>query len=254
MNPRVALLVALTCCGTSPQVAVAAKSPPLPPGFVYLSDVAPTIVQDIRYAGPHNFLGRRVAGYLAPVCVLPERTARALQSVQHELVAVGLTLRVYDCYRPQRAVADMVAWSKNPLDQTLKAEYYPRVGKTRLLALGYVARKPANARGGAVDLTIQRLPVQPEAPWTPGEHSCVAPFLARYHDGSIDMGTNYDCLDPLARVDARMGGFAGAHREILRDVMEKRGFTQSPADPWWHFTLKSEPFPQTYFDFPVRSK
>ncbi len=249
MKRCVAMVVALACCAAAPHAPAARAS--LPPGFVSLSDVAPTIVQDMRYAGPHNFVGRRLAGYLAPVCVLTERAARTLAKAQDELLAAGLTFRVYDCYRPQRAVDDVIAWSKNVLDQRMKAEYYPRVGKSRLLALGYIAARSAHARGSAVDLTIQRLPVASPLPWAPDLHSCVAPFLARYHDGSIDMGTTYDCLDPLARADANIGGFAGTHREMLRAVMEKHGFIQMPSDAWWQFTLKSEPFPRTSFNFSI---
>jgi zinc D-Ala-D-Ala dipeptidase len=231
----------------------ATTRPGLPAGFVYLSDIAPTIVQDVRYAGSHNFLGRAVAGYLAPACVLTERAAQALAKAQTELEAAGLTFRVYDCYRPQRAVDDFIAWSKNASDQKMKAEYYPRIDKSRVFERGYLAARSAHTRGSGVDLTIQRLPILARAPWEPGKHSCIAPFLQRYHDGSIDMGTNYDCLDPLSLATADAGGFAGTHRLLLRNVMEKYGFAPT-GTTWWEFTLRSEPFPKTYFDFPVTAK
>ncbi|MEO6836236.1 MAG: M15 family metallopeptidase [Candidatus Tumulicola sp.] len=252
MRRSIALLVVLACGAATGQVR---PGPPrLPAGFAYLSDVAPTVVQDIRYAGSHNVLGRPVPGYLAPACVLTQRAARALAQTQEELLAAGLTLRVYDCYRPQRAVNAMLAWSKNAPDQRMKGEDYPRVDKGQIFALGYLSSKSAHTRGSAVDLTIERLAAASPLPWVAGRHSCIAPFVERYHDGSIDMGTNYDCMDPLSRTDAPVGGFAGTHRAMLRGVMEKHGFIAQKQEAWWHFTLRSEPFPKTYFDFPVTSK
>ena len=115
--------------------------PTRPPDFVYLRDVAPSIVQDMRYAGYHNFLGRPVAGYRAAECILTRQAAEALAKVQAELEALQLTLHVYDCYRPQRAVNDFIAWSKIPSEQTMKAEFYPRVDKALFFKLGYVAAK-----------------------------------------------------------------------------------------------------------------
>jgi zinc D-Ala-D-Ala dipeptidase len=245
---RAAALAALVlcCAATHP-----APRPALPAGFVYLSSTAPSIVQDVRYAGGHNLVGRALRGYLAPACVLTRAAARALAAAQRELLAAGLTLRVYDCYRPQRAVDELFAWARDPRDQSMKAEYYPRVLKGQLFALGYLEAPSSHSRGSAVDLTIQRLPVTPATVWVPGEHSCVAAFVARYHDGSIDMGTNYGCMDPLSRVDASAGAVADSHRNLLRELMEKHGFVTTGEEEWWHFTLRDEPFPKTYFDFPV---
>ena len=243
----VALAALVVCCAAAPRP----PTPALPGGFVYLSSVAPAIVTDIRYAGPHNLVGRALRGYLAPACVLTRAAAQALAAAERELLEAGLTLRVYDCYRPQRAVDDLLAWSKDPYDQRMKAEYYPRVSKGKLVELGYLEARSSHARGSAVDLTIQRLPVSPAAVWVPGEHSCIAPFIARYHDGSIDMGTNYDCMDPLSRLGAAAGAVADSHRNLLRDLMKKHGFATTDAEEWWHFTLRDEPFPKTYFDFPV---
>ena len=245
---RAAALAALAlCCAATPPAPTAA----LPAGFVYLSSAAPSIVQDIRYAGPHNLVGRALRGYRAAACVLTRAAARALAAAQRELLEAGLTLRVYDCYRPQRAVDDLLAWSRDPYDQRMKAEYYPRVLKGRLFALGYLQAPSSSSRGSAVDLTIQRLPLTPATLWVAGERSCIAPFLARYHDGSIDMGTNYGCMDPLSRLDAAAGAVAESHRSLLREVMEKHGFVTTGEEEWWHFTLRDEPFPKTYFDFPI---
>ncbi|MGA8533424.1 MAG: M15 family metallopeptidase [Candidatus Tumulicola sp.] len=245
----IGLLCALALCRAATQAGV----PPLPAGFVYLSDGSPTIVQDIRYAGAHNLAGRPLPGYLAPACVLTAPAARALAKAQAELEPAGLTLRVYDCYQPQRAAKALLAWSRNAADQRLKAEYYPRVEKSQLFKLGYLSVQSAHARGSSVDISVQRLSSASPSPWVPGERSCIAPFMARYHDGSIDMGSIYDCMDPISRADTSVGAVADTHRVMLRELMEKYGFKQS-ANLWWSFTLASEPFPRTFFDFPIRKR
>lgn len=224
----------------------------LPADFVYLRDIAPTILQDIRYAGYHNFLGRPVAGYRAAECILTRQAAQALAKIQAELEESDLTLRVYDCYRPQRAVNDFIAWSKVVSDQKMKDEFYPRVDKALFFKLGYVARKSGHTRGSTVDLTIERLPPRDAAPYAPGDPlvSCIAPYVQRYHDGSLDMGTGFDCMDELAHPDVFVGNIAEGHRKLLEGIMERHGF-KGITEEWWHFTLKDEPYPNTYFDFPI---
>jgi D-alanyl-D-alanine dipeptidase len=224
----------------------------MPPGFVYLSDVAPDIVQDMRYHTAHNFIGRPIAGYDDGVCILTEKAARALAHVERSLLDAGLTLRVYDCYRPQRAVDEFVAWSKIMWDQRMKVEFYPRVDKSELLALGYLAARSGHTRGSTLDLTIQRVDARTARPYEFGKHSCIAPWAQRYHDGSIDMGTSFDCMDELSHSDADVGAVAGHHRRMLADLMERYGFVGIRTE-WWHFTLADEPFRKTYFDFPVRA-
>jgi zinc D-Ala-D-Ala dipeptidase len=248
VKPFVALLTLLACCSAS-----GGSGHALPPGFVYLSDVAPTIVQDIRYAGPHNLVGHKLPGYYVPACILTKPAALALAKAQKEVFEAGLALRVYDCYRPQRAVRALVAWSRDPTYQRMKSEYYPRVDKARLFDLGYLSEKSPHARGSSVDLTVERLSAAPPPPWVPGEHSCIAPFMARYHDGSIDMGTSYDCMDPLSRADAHIGAVADTHRAMLVDLMAKYGFKPAGTE-WWGFVLESEPFPKTAFDFSITAK
>ena len=247
MKRTIAALAIAMFCGASPARHA------LPPGFAYLSDVAPTIVQDVRYAGQHNLVGRPLPGYLAPVCVLTQRAARALAEAQAEVASAGLTLRVYDCYQPQRAAGALLAWSKNAADQRLKSEYYPRVEKAQLFPQGYLSTSSPAARGSAVALTVQRIETGPPPPWVPGQHSCIAPFVDRYHDGGIDMGTNFDCMDLLSRTSEQLGAFADTHRQMLADLMEKHGF-KPYGDLWWAFVLSSEPFPKTRFDFPVIAK
>lgn len=234
--------------------AYAAKdSPVLPSRLVYLKDVAPGIEQEIRYFGFHNFLGRPVKGYEAPECILSIDAAKALKSVQEELNASGLGLKVYDCYRPKRAVEDFVAWSKVFDDQLTKAEFYPNVDKKDFFELGYVAKKSGHSRGSTVDVTIIPWPYRPGVAFSAGQElvPCTAPYDVRFNDGSIDMGTGFDCMDELSHsLSAKIPLVAQENRMLLRKLMEKHGFSPYEYE-WWHFTLSKEPFPDTYFDFPV---
>lgn len=226
----------------------------LPSGFVYLADVAPSILQDIRYAGDHNFIGHPITGYEKPNCILTKQAAEALAQVQNELLKSNLSLKVYDCYRPQRAVNEFIAWSKQLDQQQMKGEFYPRVNKADFFQLGYVAAKSGHSRGSTMDLTFVALPVKPEAIYQPGQKlvACYAPYQERYQDNSIDMGTGFDCMDETAHPDNTPVGLAPYHnRMLLRAIMEKYGF-KPIATEWWHFTLKNEPYPDTYFDFPVQ--
>jgi D-alanyl-D-alanine dipeptidase len=234
-----------------------ARAEPTPPArFVALSSVDRTILQDIRYATPHNFTGRVVDGYAAPICLLTAPAAQALHRAQQRLVRRGYSLKVYDCYRPQRAVNRFAAWAGDPGDRAMKAEFYPEVDKSRLFADGYVARRSGHSRGSTVDLTIVKLPATPTRAYRPGEPlvSCYAPKTRRFPDASIDMGTGFDCFDPRAHtLDPRVRGTAHNDRLMLEHAMEDAGFTGIPEE-WWHFTYRSEPYPNTYFDFPVTSE
>lgn len=249
---RVKILFILIFLAFVPVLA-AKDAPGLPHGFVYLREVAPDIIQDIRYNGWHNFLGRPVKGYEAAECILTSDAAKALKDVQEELAASGLGLKVYDCYRPQRAVDDFVAWSEKPQDQTAKAEFYPNVDKKDFFELGYVAKKSGHSRGSTVDLTIVPLPYKPGESFTPGQElkPCTAPYDTRFADGSLDMGTGFDCMDELSHsLSDNIPLVARQNRMLLRALMEKHGFAPYEYE-WWHFTLKKEPFPNTAFDFPV---
>ncbi|MFN7098383.1 MAG: M15 family metallopeptidase, partial [Gammaproteobacteria bacterium] len=194
----------------------------LPDGFVYLSDVDPTIQQDIRYASYHNFIGRPIKGYNKPVCILTKPTALALQNVQIRLTSLGYSLKVYDCYRPQMAVNDFYQWSLMPSDELMKAEFYPRTDKTQLFKLGYIAMQSGHSRGSTVDLTIVPLPIMTEAAYTPGQKlvACYAPYNMRFKDNSIDMGTGYDCLDLAANVKNKyISKAAYSNRMMLQFIM-----------------------------------
>ena len=229
----------------------AAPGPPAP--FVALSSVDRTILQDIRYATPHNFTGHVVDGYTQPVCLLTVPAARALHEAQQGLLRRGYSLKVYDCYRPQRAVNRFATWAAGTGDDAMKAEFHPEVPRSRLFADGYIARHSGHSRGSTVDLTIVALPAKPVRAYRPGEHltSCYAPRSQRFPDNSIDMGTGFDCFDPRANTrDPRVTGTPHNDRLMLEHTMREAGFTGIPEE-WWHFTYRYEPYPHTYFDVPV---
>lgn len=214
-------------------VLAAPAAAPLPDGFVDLQQAIPTIQLDMRYYGNHNFIGERIDGYLAPRALLTYQAAEALKGAQQELAAFGLGLKIFDAYRPQRAVAHFVRWAEDVNDTRMKAEFYPEVDKHILFQEGYIARKSGHSRGSTVDLTL-------------------APLNASGPTAELDMGTGFDLFSPLSWPDSPAITLSQrAHRLLLRTVMEKYGF--KPYDKeWWHFTLINEPFPDTYFNFPVQ--
>ena len=198
--------------------AVPAGAQGLPPGWVHLSTVAPSIRQDIRYAGSRNFIGRPVAGYEAAECILTEPAARALAAVQAEIAARGLTLLVWDCYRPQRAVADLMAWTRDLSDTRMRAVFYPQVDKRDIVRLGYLSPRSAHSRGSTVDLGLARQGARAGA----GGGACTAPLRERIDDGALDFGTAYDCFDPRSGADPRVSREARANRRMLADLMRRR--------------------------------
>ena len=225
----------------------------LPEGFVYLHDIDPSILQEVRYAGCHNFIGRPIPGYLAPVIIMTHAAAIALKTLQAEVVPFGLTLKVYDAYRPQDAVDSFIAWVEDPKDDVMKEEFYPCVNKADLFEKGYLGRKSGHTRGSTVDLTLVPLPVPPQPTWKQGDPIVDGrlPVGKRFPDNSIDMGTGFDCLDELAHTqNSSLSPQVRANRLLLTSLMDKYGFKGVSVE-WWHFTLRNEPFPNTYFNFPV---
>jgi zinc D-Ala-D-Ala dipeptidase len=225
-----------------------------PSSFVALDEVDDTILQDMRYATTYNFIGRRIDGYREPVCILTRRAAKALERAQDAVREKGYTLKVYDCYRPQRAVDHFARWAENG-STTMKREFYPRVPKSRLFADGYIAHRSGHSRGGTVDLTLVKLPAKPQPVWTRREFGlvrCTAPRRRRFPDNSIGMGTSYDCFDTRSHT-ANAEGRARRNRLLLKRTMEKAGF-EPYAKEWWHFTLRNERYPNRYFNFPVSRK
>ncbi len=203
----------------------------LPEGFVYVDEVIPSIKQELRYFGNNNFVGRPIHGYRANRVILTKSAATALKAAQEELNSFGLGLLVFDAYRPQQAVDDFVAWSKDLNDTKTKSTYYPRIPKELLFAQGYIAERSGHSRGSTVDLTIV---------------SKNAPFQ------QLDMGTGFDFFGPESWPDyAEIFPQQRANRLLLQNIMVKHGFKPYPQE-WWHFTLKNEPYPDTYFNFPVQ--
>lgn len=253
------VLVGLIAVGgvTLPAQAVATEperpESTAPEEFVALDDVDPTILHDIRYTTRHNFVGRRIPSYREPICVVTRPTAEALAQAQAELHPQGYSLKVYDCYRPQTAVDTFVRWAARPYDDRMKAEFYPRVDKSDLFSDGYIAEESGHSRGSTVDLTLVELPPAEQPDWQPsmGLTPCFAPHEDRFPDNTIDMGTGFDCFDTLSHtLDPRIQGEARANRLFLKETLEDVGFTNYENE-WWHYTLDDEPFPETYFDFPV---
>ncbi|MGW7530043.1 M15 family metallopeptidase [Streptomyces sp. NPDC054783] len=252
----VTAFAALLAVTTAPVTAGATTGTKAPKDFVALRTVDPTIIQEMRYFTPHNFVGERIDGYEQPMCILTRPAAEALHKAQLTLLRKGYTLKVYDCYRPQRAVNHFVRWAKDLDDQSMKGEFYPNVDKTRLFADGYIAEKSGHSRGSTMDLTIVQLPARPTRPYHPGQPlvPCFAPKDERFPDNSVDMGTGFDCFDTLAHtLDPRIQGEQRANRLLLKNTLESLGFVNL-AEEWWHYTYKPEPYPDTYFDFPVSSK
>jgi D-alanyl-D-alanine dipeptidase len=200
----------------------------LPGGFVYLETVDPSILQDMKYATDDNFLGRPVVGYETARCILTQPAAEALSRVQHKIKQLGCVLKVWDAYRPQRAVADFIAWSADAKDQKNKAFYYPNIDKADFFNLGYVAQQSSHSRGSAVDLTV----VCDHQEW--------------------EMGTRFDFMDPLSHPSSTaVSALAGEHRRVLDALMRSEGFVGYDKE-WWHFHLANEPYPERYFDFVVK--
>lgn len=252
--PYLCLLLIVSAAGAA--VTEGEKGPQrmAPTGaFVALRDVAPGVIEEMRYHGRHNFVGRRIRGYREPLCILTRQAAQRLARVQRLLARRGLGLKVYDCYRPQRAVDHFVEWAKDLDDRLMRREFYLRVPKNRLFADGYIAEKSGHSRGSTVDLTIVRRPPGQQARFRPGQPlvPCFAPPERRFRDNSLEMGTGWDCFDRLSHtLNPAIQGPARRNRLLLKRLMERAGF-KNLAEEWWHYTLREEPFPDTFFDFPV---
>ena len=203
-----------------------------PSGFVLLSDVIPSIVQEIRYFPTYNFVGDRIDGYEEPCAILTKEAARALKTVSNEMMVQGYRLKIFDTYRPACAVKHFVLWGIEDQDIRMKPYFYPELEKQELFLKGYVAKKSSHSRGSTVDLTLLDMATGKE----------------------LDMGSPFDLFSEKSHPDFRgISDEQYENRMILRNVMLRNGF--APIDcEWWHFTLKDEPYPDTYFDFPLSSE
>lgn len=201
----------------------------LPDGFVHVKDIIPDIILDIRYAGENNFIGQPVTGYKKPTAILTRTAAKALAKVQEELKDAGYCLKIFDAYRPQRAVDHFVKWARMKDDTLKKQEFYPEIPKNELFSRGYISSKSGHSRGSTVDLSL----VDADT----GE--------------DIDMGGNYDFFGMLSHHDTEaITPQQRKNRQLLRTTMRKYGFVAYQQE-WWHYTLQPEPYPNTFFDFPV---
>jgi D-alanyl-D-alanine dipeptidase len=201
-----------------------------PPSFVDAATVVPNLAVEMRYHGSNNFVGKPVDGYERPVCLLTRQAAGALASVQRSLAPRGLGLKVFDCYRPARATRHFLRWAADPNDPGRSAEFNPGISKPDLFRLGYLSARSGHSRGSTVDLTLVRLSDRRE----------------------LDMGTIYDFSGPRAWLSNRsVSADVQANRHILVEAMRAQRFIPYVKE-WWHYTLAGEPFPATFFDFPVR--
>ncbi len=224
----------------------------IPKEFVEIRDVIPDIILDLRYLTNHNFLGVPVDGYKAEKCFITKVAADSLAKVQAELRKLNLSLKVYDAYRPQRAVNHFVRWAKDLSDTITKKEFYPTLDKSRLFVDGFIAEKSGHSRGSTIDLTIVPVPIpnQPEFDVN-NQCECFKSVEKRFKDNSIDMGTGFDCFNELSHTEnPNITSQQRANRLLLKSLMEKYGF-RGIKEEWWHFTLRNEPFPKTYFDFVI---
>lgn len=200
--------------------------------FVVLADFIPSIIQEIRYHSTYNFVGDRIDGYEEPCALLTRDAARALKTVAAELSVRGLRMKVFDAYRPARAVKHFVLWGIEDLDLRMKPFFYPNLDKEDLFVKGYIAKQSSHSRGSTIDLTLLDMATGKE----------------------LDMGSPFDLFDEASHPDYQ--GITEEqmyNRMLLRDAMLSNGF--EPIDcEWWHFTLVDEPYPDTYFDFPVSSQ
>lgn len=203
-----------------------------PSGFVLLSDYVPGIVQEIRYFSTYNFVGDRIDGYEQPCALITVDAARALKSVSNEMNVLGYRLKVFDAYRPATAVKHFVLWGIEDLDLRMKPYFYPDLDKEDLFSLGYIASQSSHSRGSAIDLTLLDMQTGRE----------------------VDMGSPFDLFSEVSHPDYRgITDEQYENRMTLRNAMLRNGF--QPIDcEWWHFSLADEPYPNTYFEFPVSTE
>ncbi len=206
--------------------------------FVLVSDAVPDAILEIRYYSTYNFIGERIPGYEEPVALLTRQAADSLKAVSDELLRLGYRLKIFDAYRPQCAVDYFMEWAKDTADVRMKEYFYPELDKSVLIPQGYIARRSGHTRGSTIDLTLFDMETEKE----------------------VDMGCTFDYFGVASHPDVLPGQEAGSYkpitedqyhnRMILRNAMLRHGFKPYDCE-WWHFTLEDEPFPDTYFTFPV---
>ncbi|MBQ8052462.1 MAG: M15 family metallopeptidase [Lachnospiraceae bacterium] len=201
-------------------------------GFVLLSDIVPSIVQEIRYFSTFNFVGDRIDGYEQPCAIITKEAARALKAISNRANVMGYRLKVFDAYRPAAAVRHFVLWGVDDLDQRMKPFFYPDLEKQELFRRGYIASQSSHSRGSTIDLTLLDMKTGKE----------------------VDMGSPFDYFSELSHPDCKdVTKEQYENRMFLQDLMVRGGFVPIDCE-WWHFTLGDEPYPDTYFEFPVSTE
>ncbi len=202
----------------------------MPADFVVLAEVIPDVIQEIRYHSTYNFVGERVDGYEAPIAIITRQAAEALKGVNEEVMAKGYRLKIFDVYRPQRAVNHFIRWAKEVDNVKMKAYFYPEVPKEELFEREYIMARSGHSRGSTVDLTLFNMQTGKE----------------------VDMGGTFDWFGERSHPDFEdITEEQKANRLLLREAMLRHGFKPLDSE-WWHFTLADEPYPDTYFDFPIK--
>ena len=197
--------------------------------FVEVTEVIPDVILEIRYYSTYNFVGARVDGYERPLALMTRQAADSLKAVSDELKAHGYRLKIWDTYRPQRAVNHFIRWAEDIQDTAMKAIFYPMVNKSLLFEQGYICARSSHSRGSTVDLTL----------------------VEERTGKELDMGSPFDWFGDESHPNYRCRLYMQSYnRLLLRDAMVRHGFAGIDSE-WWHFTLVNEPYPDTYFDFPI---
>lgn len=250
--PRALALAALALLAAL--AATGGQADEMPAGFVHLRALDPSIRQEIHYSGSHNFVGHPLPGYDAPECLLKRAVAEALAEAQKDLASDGLTLKMFDCYRPQSAVAAMHDWVTGRDPSPGDPRYFPGLDRATLVARGYIARRSLHSTGTAVDLTLARMAAPPSG--DPAGAAlrglCTGAFAERSAADEIDMGTGFDCFDAKGHTAAKVGAAQRRWRKRLVALMARHGF-ENFAGEWWHFSFKDRSARSDAYDFPIRA-
>ena len=217
-------------CYTLILLSITLNAQNLPKGFSYLKDIDPSIQKELRYCTSNNFIGTSINSYEEAVLITSTKAAITLKKIQTIFLSKGFSLKIFDAYRPQTAVNHFVRWARATNDTLMKKEYYPELNKRHLFKLGYISSKSGHSRGSSIDLTLVNLKTGKE----------------------LDMGSPFDFFGAISHITFNnLTEVQKGNRKLLRDIMSKNGF-RPYKNEWWHFTLRNEPFPKTYFNFPIK--
>jgi zinc D-Ala-D-Ala dipeptidase len=221
--------------------------------LISLFDVNKSIIVEMRYATEFNFTSQKVPGYEANKCLLVKDVAQALSNVQQDLLKQGLSLKVYDCYRPQMAVDYFMHWTNDSQEVSMQKNFYPNEKKSELVGKGYIAERSGHSRGDSIDLTLVDLPAATQPAFNSTlQQDCTEQLAQRYADNSVDMGTAYDCFDNLSNtLHPEIQGTARTNRLLLQKVMERHGFKNYKKE-WWHYTYIKPYGQKQFYNFPIR--